>query len=69
MVGELALAAATVNRRLFSLKSLVKLARLTGRITWTIDVPGLRRSPLKGSCRWARQPPCPALAVLPRRTP
>ncbi len=47
MVDELGLSAATVNRRLCSLKSMVKLARLTGRITWTIDVPGLRRAKVK----------------------
>ncbi|MES2459471.1 MAG: tyrosine-type recombinase/integrase [Armatimonadota bacterium] len=31
----------TINRRLASLRSLVKLARLLGFITWKIEIPGL----------------------------
>jgi integrase/recombinase XerC len=37
---ERGLASATIARRLAALRSLVKLARTLGRITWTLDVPG-----------------------------
>lgn len=36
------LAAATVNRRLAALRSLVALARTVGMIPWTLDVAGMR---------------------------
>jgi integrase/recombinase XerC len=36
------LSPATVNRRLAALRSLVKLARTLGLVTWTLEVPGLR---------------------------
>jgi integrase/recombinase XerC len=36
------LAAATINRRVSALKSLVKVARLTGRVTWSIEVGGVK---------------------------
>ena len=36
------LAAATVNRRLAALRSLVKLARTIGLVAWTLEVPGLK---------------------------
>jgi integrase/recombinase XerC len=36
------LAAATVNRRLAALRSLVKLARLLGLVSWSLDVEGAR---------------------------
>lgn len=39
---ERGLAAATVNRRLAALRSLVRLARMLGVVTWRIDVPGVR---------------------------
>ena len=35
------LAAATINRRLAALRSLVKLARTLGMVTWTLEVDGL----------------------------
>ncbi|MBC8103291.1 MAG: tyrosine-type recombinase/integrase [Cytophagales bacterium] len=38
---ERGLTPATVNRRLASLRSLAKLARLLGLVTWAIEVPGL----------------------------
>jgi integrase/recombinase XerC len=41
------LASATIARRLSALKSLVKVARLIGRITWTLDVPGPRVQPYR----------------------
>lgn len=37
------LAPKTVNRRLSSVKSLVKLGRTLGLITWSLDVPGVRK--------------------------
>lgn len=36
------LSAATVNRRLAALRSLVKLARTLGLVTWALEVPGLK---------------------------
>jgi integrase/recombinase XerC len=36
------LAAATVNRRLAALRSLVKLARTLGQVNWALDVEGVR---------------------------
>jgi integrase/recombinase XerC len=36
------LSPATVNRRLAALRSLVKLGRTLGLVTWTLEVPGLR---------------------------
>jgi integrase/recombinase XerC len=38
---ERSLTPATINRRLASLRSLVKLARLLGYIGWQIEIPGL----------------------------
>ncbi len=39
---ERGLAPATVNRRLAALRSLVKLARTLGQVTWSLDVEGLK---------------------------
>jgi integrase/recombinase XerC len=39
------LAAATVNRRLAALKSLVKVARMMGRVAWSVEVGGLKPEP------------------------
>lgn len=39
---ERQLSAATINRRLAALRSLVKLARTLGVITWTLEVAGVR---------------------------
>jgi integrase/recombinase XerC len=36
------LSPATVNRRIAALRSLVKLARTLGLVTWTLEVPGLK---------------------------
>lgn len=36
------LAAATINRRLAALRSLTKLARTTGRVSWALEVPGVK---------------------------
>jgi integrase/recombinase XerC len=44
---ESGLAPATVNRRLAALRSLVKLARTLGQITWTLDVSSVRRQTYK----------------------
>ena len=41
------LSPATINRRLSSLKSLVKAARMAGMVTWTIDVEGERVQPFR----------------------
>ncbi len=38
---EAGLAPATVNRRLAALRSVVQLARLVGRVAWTLEVPGV----------------------------
>lgn len=44
---EQGLAAATVNRRLASLRSAVSLARLLGRVTWALEVPGVESQPYR----------------------
>ena len=44
---ERGLAVATINRRLAAVRSLVRCARLVGRITWTVDVPGLKAQPYR----------------------
>jgi integrase/recombinase XerC len=44
---ERGLAAATVNRRLAALRSLVSLARTVGMITWTLDVSGVKTQPYR----------------------
>jgi integrase/recombinase XerC len=41
------LAAATVNRRLAALRSLVKLARTLGLVGWALEVEGLRSEPYR----------------------
>src|SRR3954451_7519386 len=41
------LAPATVNRRLAALRSLIKLARTLGMVTWTLEVGTLRGEALK----------------------
>jgi integrase/recombinase XerC len=43
------LSAATVNRRLAALRSLVKVARLLGLAGWTLDVEGVPSEPLRDS--------------------
>jgi Site-specific recombinase XerD len=39
--------AASVNRPLAALRSLVKLARTLGLVTWSLEVPGLRAEPYR----------------------
>jgi integrase/recombinase XerC len=39
---ERGLAPATCNRRLAAVRSLVKLARITGRINWNLEIPAVR---------------------------
>lgn len=39
---EKKLSPATINRRLAALRSLVKLARVLGLVTWALEVPGVR---------------------------
>lgn len=41
------LAAATIARRLAALRSMVKLARQIGRVTWTLEVEGPRSEPYR----------------------
>ncbi|MBA3683902.1 MAG: tyrosine-type recombinase/integrase [Planctomycetes bacterium] len=41
------LAPATINRRLAALRSVVRVARLVGLITWSIEIPGLRTTPYR----------------------
>src|SRR5262249_3749710 len=41
------LAAATINRRLAALRSLVKLARTLGLVGWALEVEGLRSEPYR----------------------
>src|SRR5215210_4106092 len=53
------LAAATINRRLSTLRRLVKLARRLGLIDWAVDVEGLRAEPYRdtagpGADGWRR---------------
>ena len=53
------LAAATINRRLSTVRRLVKLARRLGLIDWAIDVEGLRAEPYRdtagpGADGWRR---------------
>lgn len=38
---EAGLASATVNRRLSALRSVVSFARMTGAVTWTLELPGV----------------------------
>jgi len=48
------LKSATVNRRLAALRSVVKLARTLGMVTWALEVSGLRHEPYRdtrGTCR------------------
>ncbi|MHC4091581.1 MAG: tyrosine-type recombinase/integrase [Planctomycetota bacterium] len=44
---ERGLAAATINRRLASLRSLVKLARTLGMVPWTLEVANVRTEPYR----------------------
>lgn len=44
---ERGLAAATVNRRLAALRSLVKLARTLGLVSWSLEVEGLKAAPYR----------------------
>lgn len=44
---ESGLSPATINRRLAALRSLVKLARLTGKVPWTLAIPGVEASPYR----------------------
>jgi integrase/recombinase XerC len=41
------LATATVNRRLAALRSAVSLARLVGRVSWALEVPGVEAAPYR----------------------
>lgn len=41
------LAAATINRRLAAIRSLIKMGRVLGAIGWTIDVPSVRAQPYR----------------------
>jgi len=41
------LAAATINRRLAALRSLVKLGRVLGAVAWTLEVANLRAQPYR----------------------
>lgn len=49
------LSPATINRRLSALRSLVKLARQLGRITWTLDVDGERTKPYRDTAGPGRE--------------
>jgi integrase/recombinase XerC len=44
---ERGLAAATVNRRLAALRSLVKMARTSGAVPWALEVEGLKSDPYR----------------------
>lgn len=41
------LAAATINRRLAALRSLTKMGRMLGLITWCLEIPGLKAAPYR----------------------
>ena len=40
---------ATINRRLSSLRSAVKLARMGGFIPWSLDIPGVKSRPYRNT--------------------
>jgi len=44
---ERKLRAATINRRLAALRSLVKLARTLGLVAWTLEIPSLKAAPYR----------------------
>ena len=41
------LSSATINRRLAALRSLVKMARVLGMVTWSIEISSLEAAPIK----------------------
>lgn len=43
------LSPASINRRLAALRSLVKMARTLGLVTWSLEVDGLQSAPIKDS--------------------
>jgi integrase/recombinase XerC len=53
-------AASTINRHLAAVRSLVRLARLIGVVTWTLEVEGVRTAP----CRDTRGPGAVGVAQL-----
>ena len=46
---------ATINRRLSSLRSAVKLARMGGFIPWSLDIPGVKSRPYRNTRGPGRQ--------------
>ncbi len=63
------LSAATVNRRLAALRSLVKVARLLGLVTWQLDVEGVASEPLRDTRGPGTAGVRALLAELGRRPP
>jgi integrase/recombinase XerC len=57
---ERGLQAATINRRIAALRSLVKMARLVGFVTWSLEVSGVRSEPYRDT----RGPGRAAVALL-----
>jgi integrase/recombinase XerC len=64
---ERGLAAATINRRLATLRSLVKLARILGLVNWGLEVEGLRAETYRDTRGPGRAGFCKLLAALDGR--
>jgi integrase/recombinase XerC len=62
------LAAATVNRRLAALRSLLKLGRTLGLVGWSLEVEGLRSEPYRDTRGPGRDGFRRMLSILARRT-
>jgi integrase/recombinase XerC len=64
---ERCLAAATINRRLATLRALVKLARILGVVNWVLEVEGLRAETYRDTRGPGRSGFCTLLAALDGR--
>lgn len=65
---EQGLAAATVNRRLAALRSLVKLGRVLGLVAWTLEVANAKATPYRDTRGPGKAGVLAMLAHLRRRT-
>ncbi|RJQ65749.1 MAG: integrase [Desulfobacteraceae bacterium] len=63
------LKSATVNRRLAALRSVVKLARTLGMVTWALEVSGLRHEPYRDTRGTGRDGYKALLAQAERQKP
>jgi integrase/recombinase XerC len=62
---ETRLASGTIARRLATLRSLVRVARMTGRVTWQLDVSAPKGQPVRDT----RGPGVDGVAAMLRATP